>query len=259
VLASDGVCMSAFMPLYSFKPDSVEHQRTDRSKPAEAQLSANVRTAETDSGVCPETFGGAHPFRPTACPSAPMQRRVWLAGLGAAGLASFFPRHAYAGSFASISLDELVRTSNHVIVGTPRVGDCVWETVGESRRIVTYTRLTVDEVLDDRDPADGEVLLRTLGGQVGAFGQVVQGEAEIQRDQVCVVFLKARSDGTFRVTGLAQGHYPLIHDAQGTRRLVPGSSHVEVFTRDVSSAVGRLQKQSIPDARRLVQEIRHAK
>ncbi len=247
------------MPHYSFKPDSVEHQRTDRSKPAEAQLSANVRTAETESGVCPENFGGAHPFRLAASASAPMPRRVWLAGLGAAGVASFVPRDADAGSFASISLDDLVRTSNHVVVGTPRVGDCVWETVGESRRIVTYTRLTVDEVLDDREPTDGELLLRTLGGQVGAFGQVVQGEAEIHRDQVCMVFLKARSDGTFRVTGLAQGHYPLIHDAQGTRRLVPGSAHVEVFTKDVSSAVASLQNQSIQDARRLVQGVRRAK
>lgn len=222
-----------------------------------AQTSLTAGLDETDSGVCPESPRGAQAFRVECHQGSRLSRRGWLAGLGA--LAWGTPEWAWAGTFLPMSLGELVSHSRHVVVGTPRGGDSVWEEIGGSRRIVTYTRLTVDEVLDDSAPQDSEVLLRTLGGQVGKLGQTVQGEATLRRDELCVTFLASRSDGTFQVAGLAQGHYPLRPDAKGTRRLVPGCSHAEHFAKDLASAVARLKDRSIPDARGLILGARRGK
>lgn len=188
-----------------------------------------------------------------------MPRRVWLAGLGATALAAIWADPARAGAMNPIGLDELVATSGHVVVATPRVGDSMWERVGENRRIVTYTRLTIDEVLDDRAPADSELMVRTLGGQVGPLGQVVHGEAELRRDELCVLFLAARSDGTFRVNALAQGHYPLLADSEGTRRLSTSPRLADFFGKDLTSAVAQLRGQSLQTARSLVKGVRRGK
>jgi hypothetical protein len=222
-----------------------------------AQTGLTAGLDETDSGVCPESSRGAQAFRVEGRQHARLTRRGWLAGLGT--LTWMAPDWATAGTFLPISLDELVTNSRHVVVGTPRGGDSVWEEIGGSRRIVTYTRLTLDEVLDDTAPQDSEVLLRTLGGQVGKLGQSVEGEATLRRDEVCVAFLAPRSDGTFQVAGLSQGHYPLRSDAAGTRRLVPGCSHAEHFAKDLASAVARLKDRSIPDARNLILGARRGK
>jgi hypothetical protein len=133
--------------------------------------------------------------------------------------------------------------------------------VGGSKRIVTYTRLTVEEALDGRNPADSEVMVRTLGGQVGPLGQVVHGEAELRREQVCVVFLKDRRDGTFRVTGLAQGHYPLAFDQAGVRRLETSPHLAEVLDKhkNLQSAVELLRGQSLDKARSMISEVRRGK
>ncbi len=158
-------------------------------------------------------------------------------------------------------LQDLVAASEHVVVGTPRVGDSIWEEVSGSKRIVTYTRLTIEETLDGRNPADSEVMVRTLGGQVGQLGQIVHGEAELRREEVCVVFLKDRRDGTFRVTGLAQGHYPLIFDPQGVRRLETSPHLAEVLDKHkhLESAVEQLRGQSLDKARALISEVRRGK
>lgn len=265
VLACDGFPMSASMPHHSRRLDSggfqVTSQVTTRELVGSAYAHGAARTAETDSGVCPESRGGAHVIKPPSSLLTPMSRRGWLAGLGSLSLWSLCPDHAAAGVMIPASLRELVETSEHVVVATPRVGDSAWEEIGGSRRIVTYTRLTIEEVLDERAPADSELMVRTLGGQVGPLGQVVHGEAELRRDEVCVLFLKDRRDGTFRVTGLAQGHYPLTLDATGTPRLNTSPHLAEVLGKheDAKSAVVQLRGQPLAQARLLIGGARGSK
>jgi hypothetical protein len=258
VLAFDGFPMSASMPHHSLQLDpggfQVITQVTTRELVGSAHANGAARAANSDSGVCPESEGGAHLFRSGLAAARPLSRRSWLAGLGGLGLCGLLQREAAAGVMIPTSLQELVQTSEHIVVATPRVGDSAWEDVGGSRRIVTYTRLTVDEILDGRNPADSELMVRTLGGQVGPLGQVVHGEAELRRDEVCVLFLKDRRDGTFRVTGLAQGHYPLLFDGTGTRRLSTSPNLAEVLGKhdDSKAAVSLLRGQSLEKARALI-------
>src|SRR5690606_13537166 len=83
-----------------------------------------------------------------------------------------------------------------------------WETVGQRRRIVTFTRVLVAEgVLGNPEL---EVLVQTLGGRVGKIGQIVHGEAVLKLRERSLLFLQDSSEGITRVTAMAQGHYRLL-------------------------------------------------
>jgi hypothetical protein len=216
--------------------------------------------AEMISGeVCPESeFSALDSNENLRHPG--LTRRRWLSGLSAVGVAAAIcdlpqPSVAYAGAARPIALPDLVRRSKHVVVATPRTADCMWEQIGGSRRIVTYTRLTIEESLDDRTLGDSEVIVRTLGGRSGELGQIVHGEAELRRDETAVVFLKLRHDAVFHITGLAQGHYPLWLDDKGVRRL-SSSPHLATFIgKQADAATERLAGTTVLNARLLVQGV----
>ena len=117
------------------------------------------------------------------------------------------PRPAAASVAVLISFDELVNRSSHVLVATAGEQKSLLEDLPSGRRIVTYTRLTVERSV--AGPADKEVWVRTLGGVVGKIGQSVSGEATFAPGARSLVFLSA-IDGQVVVTGRAQGHYPII-------------------------------------------------
>lgn len=213
--------------------------------------------------VCPESEFSALESSENSllCTST---RRRWLTGLVAASVLNTIwditePAVAFAGAARPIGLADLVQRSKHVVVATPRVADSTWEEIGGSRRLVTYTRLTIDESLDERTLGESEVLVRTLGGRLGPLGQIVHGEAELRRDETSVVFLKMRQDGTFHITGLAQGHYPLRTDTREVRRL-SSSPHLPTFVGQTKAAAATLLAgQSLPDARVLVMGVLSAR
>jgi hypothetical protein len=116
---------------------------------------------------------------------------------------------ASASTFVELTVAELVTGSASVVCGTPQERVSVWEDSagGRGRRIVSYTHVHIDRVLDGKPV--GEVWVRTLGGEVGDLGQRVDGEAVLVPGQSALMFLSARSDGTSGVVGMGQGHYPL--------------------------------------------------
>jgi hypothetical protein len=132
----------------------------------------------------------------------------------------------------------------------PLEGSARWETVGDQRRIVTYMRLRVDEVVRGAS-GDSELYVRTLGGQVDGVGQIVHGEAALYVGQRCLVFLTDSGQGFHYVTAMAQGHYPLLADSAGTLHLA-GSARLPALTGSGDSAVRRLVGQSLDAARALI-------
>lgn len=145
-----------------------------------------------------------------------LHRRAFLVVL-LLGFSTFVPTGAHASLARALRLGELVHYSSAIIIGTPRSATSRWETIGGSRRIVTYTRVHVDQGIDGSTGSD--LVIRTLGGQVGDIGQVVEGEAVLIVGQPALIFVYRGVHGTLSVTGMAQGHYPLIADAHGTLRL----------------------------------------
>ena len=122
---------------------------------------------------------------------------------------------AEATTAVLMTLDEMVRVSEHVVVVEPVERVSQWETVGNSERIVTYTRVVIESPVVGQ--AQGEVWVRTLGGTVGKIGQHVAGEAQFTLHQKALVFL-ARPGEKFVVTGMAQGHFP-IDESDAARTL----------------------------------------
>ncbi|HKQ69749.1 MAG TPA: hypothetical protein VJT73_10440 [Polyangiaceae bacterium] len=146
------------------------------------------------------------------------------------------PRSAAASTFLELSVAELVSKSTLVVVATPRESSSVWEDSegGRGRRIVTYTRLRVDRVIDGAPQKDAWV--RTLGGQVGDIGQHVEGEVSLAPEAPSLLFLRARNDGTHAVVGMSQGHFSI-------EAKEPGGPYRVLAPR----AVGRLLEKQRPD------------
>jgi len=148
-----------------------------------------------------------------------MRRGRWAPAAGMIGLLLAAPavlpsvmlgaRPALASTFIELTVGELSARATSVVAGTPLERRAVWESAGgaRSQRIVTYTRVRVDRVVDGQ--AGAEVWVRTLGGQVDGIGQRVDGEAVLPIGQPALLFLAARADGTHGVVGMAQGRYPL--------------------------------------------------
>ena len=128
----------------------------------------------------------------------------------------FGPAPAQASVSVLLSLDELVRASTSVVVGTAAEKKSQWEELAGGKRIVTYTKIKIDRTL--AGSAGTEIWVRTLGGSVDKIGQAVSGEAQIATGSKSVLFLMKRGDVTM-VTAMAQGHFPVIADDKGVSRL----------------------------------------
>src|SRR5947208_11004398 len=100
------------------------------------------------------------------------------------------PRSAAASTFVELSVAELVSKSTLVIAGTPLDSRSLWEDSegARGRRIVTYTRVRVDRLIDGN--VSGDVWVRTLGGEVDDIGQHVEGEAVLPREKPSLLFLR---------------------------------------------------------------------
>jgi hypothetical protein len=114
-----------------------------------------------------------------------------------------------------MSLEELLDAADSVVVGTALDHRSQWEDLAGGRRIVTYTRIKVEQTVVGRPSS--EVWVRTLGGVVGKVGQAVSGEAQIGLNTTSLLFL-TKADTVLVVTGMAQGHFPIVESA-GSRKL----------------------------------------
>jgi len=138
------------------------------------------------------------------------------------------PAEAQAAISIAYSLEELVDASPQVVVAKALEHRSIWETVADSRRIVTYTKLQVVERVYGK--SDKTLWVRTLGDAIGRIGQHVGGEAEFHVGRRSLVFLMQTQDGTLVVTGAAQGHFPVV----------PPKKEGEPTTVRLSHAMGKV-------------------
>ncbi len=165
---------------------------------------------------------------------------------------------ADASSARLITLEQLLERSSYVVVATAGERRSAWEELPSGRRIVTYTHLAVERTVAGAPAA--EVWVRTLGGAVDRIGQSVPGEAQIFPGSRSLLFLYA-VDGVVVVTGMAQGHYPVVVDAQGTPRLASSPDVDMLVPRPgpIVSARERLLGTAVEDAVTLVKQLQKAR
>jgi hypothetical protein len=106
------------------------------------------------------------------------------------------------------------------------------------------------ELLAGADPKQDELLVRTLGGQVGDLGELVHGEAMLTQGTHGVLFVMP-TQAALSVTAMAQGHYPLGRDKLGAERLLRSPQAAELINED-GSAVKRLTGLQVAEARSLL-------
>ncbi len=125
------------------------------------------------------------------------------------------PRDANASVSIALSLEDLARASSVVARVTPLDRTSVWE----DARIVTYTRVRVDDVIAGKTAAGArEVRIRSFGGSIGDIGQVVEGEPQLAPNQPCILFLAERNARVV-VVGRAQGQFVVQRDTRGLERV----------------------------------------
>jgi hypothetical protein len=160
----------------------------------------------------------------------------------------------------AVPLSDLVAMSEWVVVAEVKSSRSHYETIGGSRRMVTDTVLEVKEALtpnrSSREFQSATVTVRTLGGAIGDLAQLVPGEAVLRKGSTQLVFLdEARGDAVYRVSGMAQGQYPIRIDENGTR-VLDRSPGLDVIVNPQQSAVLALSGKSVEQAQALVTNVR---
>ena len=125
-------------------------------------------------------------------------------GLASATVAS----DADASVSVAVLFDGLVAESASVDVITATEAHAVWE----DGRIYTYTRVHVDTAVAGTLATGSDVWVQTMGGEIGAIGQLVEGEAVLVPGKTSMLFLKPAQTGTFVVTARGQGQFPVRLD-----------------------------------------------
>ena len=181
-----------------------------------------------------------------------VQRRTFL-GLIGAGTAVFAGAGPAFGTVArAVAMSALVKQSKSVVVATPLSAYSEWAEIGDTRRIVTITRVRVDEHVARSKTSSSEVMVRTLGGRVGKIGQLVHGEAELRSSTPCMLFIHDAEGGLSTVTAMAQGHYPLLFDAG--KKLLQKSPGLAKLVMTPDAAIEQLAGQALENAARIVRE-----
>lgn len=182
---------------------------------------------------------------------APLARRTLLSAAVCGAGALLLPRPARATLFRGLTLPELAQFSELIVLATPLDASAHWQMLGGRQRIVTDTRVRVEDVVAKSAPLEGELLVRTLGGTVGDRAALVYGEAALFLNQTSLLFM-LREAGVLRVVGMAQGHYPLFSDARQALRLMQ-SPHAPELLGEGEPAMRILPGQELSRARSLVQ------
>jgi hypothetical protein len=174
----------------------------------------------------------------------------------AVGPAQITPRRAEAAVSVALTLEQLATGASHIVVATAMEKRSRWEELGGSRRIVTYTRLTVDQAVAGKPGK--EVWVRTLGGVVDKIGQHVSGEAHLAVGAEALLFLKQAADGALVVSGMAQGHYPIVRERDQPPRLASSPDQGALLPRPGPSIAARevLAGATLADAIKAVQRAR---
>jgi len=177
-------------------------------------------------------------------------RRTFISGAALAPVLLLAPP-ASATLMRGLPLRALCAQSQHILLVESISAQCVALPIGGRPMIVTETTLRVEDVMSKAQPGRSEIVVRTLGGVLDGVGELVHGQAELSLGVPCLVFLKSAEGGALWVTGMAQGHYPLVSVERSELRL-SASPRLPTLRDFEHSAVRSLAGQTLLQARGLI-------
>jgi hypothetical protein len=178
-----------------------------------------------------------------------MRRRAVIQGLSLFPVALLPPSLAQATLVAGLTLRQLTRRSEHVVVVRSLDSISREVTLGDRQCLVTDTLVEVSDVLSGKAPTS-QLTVRTLGGRIGRRGELVLGQPRLSRESRDVAFLTKDDEGNGWFVGMAQGHFPL-HFGGSEPRLQRSRELPEIRDFD-ASAVRALDGRTLSEARRSV-------
>lgn len=118
-------------------------------------------------------------------------------------LAALWASPSEASIVQAMDLDELVEQSDRILLGRVVFSESFEKPNG---MIGTWHRIEVERDIRGNAPHEAEVIIETLGGQIGDIGMRVEGEPSFSIGERVVVFASGRGSYTaFRPVGMGQG------------------------------------------------------
>jgi hypothetical protein len=159
------------------------------------------------------------------------------------------PSDAAASVSIAVSFDQLVKDADSVAVITAGEAQSAWE----DGRIVTYTKVHVDQGVAGELVAGNDTYVSTLGGVVGKIGQLVDGEPVLIKDKPSLLFLRKFKTGAFEVSARGQGQYPVVVDEKTKARKIIRSNSAGMILppKPVQVPASGVQTQSVNQDQRI--------
>jgi hypothetical protein len=128
--------------------------------------------------------------------------------LVAAGFLLLGQRHASAAVVLSLTLEDLVRQADLIVVGRCEHVMSAWDESG--KKIFTYVTILPERCLKEMD-CPSPVRLRILGGTIDNVAMSIAGTPRFEVNEGVILFLKRSSDAYYQVLGLSQGKFSIMH------------------------------------------------
>ncbi len=147
----------------------------------------------------------------------------------------------------ALDLDELVHQSDRILLGTVVFSESFQRQNGS---LGTWHRVRVEQDLRGNAPGESEVIVETLGGQLGDLAMRVEGEPSFAIGERVVVFARGRDQHVaVRPVGMGQGVMRVLTE-DGVETVRQSRAGMLLMRR---SAEGRLEKSlgALPRAERL--------
>lgn len=154
---------------------------------------------------------------------------------------------ADASIVQGLELPELVRHADRIVLGRVLFSESFQRPDGQ---IGTWHRIGVEREIRGRAPDEREVIVETLGGQIGDVGMRVDGEPSFTVGERVLVFIRDGGPYTaFRPVGMGQG-VMRVRMKRGVETVTQNREGLMLVRRD---AQGRLEKSlgGLPDKERL--------
>lgn len=126
---------------------------------------------------------------------------------------TLLPAASHATTVRPVTMAELTRAADDVLVVTVRRASAHWE----GRTIVTDHECVVTAALKGRATPGSTVVVRTPGGVVGRIGQTIPDASTLDDGQSYVLFLSGGDGGVRYLAHLTAAAVPMSLDASGNR------------------------------------------
>jgi hypothetical protein len=143
---------------------------------------------------------------------------------------------ADASIVQGLGLEELVAYSDQIVLGRVLFSESFQQPDGQ---IGTWYRIEVEREMRGSDPGESEIIVETLGGQLGDLAMRVEGEPSFSVGERVLVFVRDGGPYTaFRPVGMGQG-VMRVRSEQGAETVTQSLDGLMLVRRNAKGGLER--------------------